>query len=69
MISVPAVYENGNILFTEPVHENRRYKVIVTFIENLEENRTSAKFVGSLTQVGETAGDLTEPFEDEWETD
>ncbi len=31
--------------------------------------RQSSSFIGSLTGVGETVGDLTEPFEDEWELD
>ncbi len=29
----------------------------------------SSSFIGSLTGVGETIGDLTAPFEDEWEVD
>jgi prevent-host-death family protein len=33
------------------------------------QNKTSKPFVGSLTGVGETVGDLCESFEDEWELD
>lgn len=72
MISIHGIYENGNIVFIEPVPEhtgNKRRKVIVTFMEELEEPRNGRKFVGSLTGVGRTMGNLTEPFGDEWELD
>jgi len=34
-----------------------------------ETNNASDPLLGALTNVGSTIGDLTEPFEDEWELD
>ena len=31
--------------------------------------RRGVSIIGSMTGVGETVGDLTEPFNDEWEVD
>lgn len=69
MLSVSALYDNGKILFIEPVPERKKFRVIITFIEELGETSISGNFVGSLTGVGKTVADLTEPFEDEWELD
>ena len=33
------------------------------------QEETPKPFIGSLTGVGQTVGDLLEPFEDEWEID
>jgi len=44
----------------------------ITHTEILPEEadiKNVSHFTGSLTGVGETVGDLTEPLEDEWETD
>ena len=33
------------------------------------QNTSPQSFIGSLTDVGETVGDLLAPFDEEWETD
>jgi hypothetical protein len=69
MLSVSALYDNGKIMFMEPVPESKKFRIIVTFVEELGETSVNGKFVGSLTGIGKTVADLTEPFEDEWELD
>lgn len=69
MLSVRGIYENGQVRLIESIPEKKRFKVIVTILEEMQESEdTSSKpFIGSLTGVGKSVGDLTEPFEDEWE--
>jgi predicted DNA-binding antitoxin AbrB/MazE fold protein len=75
MLSVEGIYTNGELKLLEPVSFPNKARVIVTIIENLEENiipqenRTEKSFIGALPDVGETIGDLTKPFNDEWEID
>ncbi|MBF0121742.1 MAG: hypothetical protein HQK79_23170 [Desulfobacterales bacterium] len=71
MLSVRGIYENGQVRLIESLPEQKRFKVIVTILEELKEteNISSKPFVGSLRGAGKTIGDLTEPFEDEWEVD
>ncbi|MCP4107919.1 MAG: hypothetical protein GY749_20640 [Desulfobacteraceae bacterium] len=73
MLSVRGIYENGQVQLLEPVFYTKRAKVIVTILEETDKTdhreESPGYFTGSLTGVGETAGDLTQPLEDEWETD
>lgn len=69
MLSVRGIYENGQVRLIELLPEKKRFKVIVTILEELKEtvNISSKPFIGSLRGVGKTVGDLIEPFEDELE--
>ncbi len=68
MLSVRGIYENGQVQLLEPIFHPKRAEVIVTVLEEAD-IRNVSPFTGSLTGVGETVGDLTEPLEDKWETD
>jgi hypothetical protein len=68
MLSVRGIYENGQVRLLEPLLYPRRAEVIVTILEEAD-IKNVPPFTGSLKGVGETVGDLTEPFEDEWEAD
>ena len=73
MLSVQGIYTNGKLKLLDPVSFPKKARVIVTIIEDLEdeivhkETKPDKPFIGALPNVGETIGDLTEPFNDEWE--
>jgi hypothetical protein len=71
MLNIRGIYENGQVRLLETIPEKKRFKVIVTILEELKEteNISSKQFIGSCRHAGKTVGDLTEPFEDEWEID
>ena len=46
----------------------KRGKPIAKLVR-IEKSTPSDPLLGALTNVGSTNGDLTEPFEDEWELD
>ena len=41
MLSIPGIYDGKSIYPTDPINDHRKYKVIITFIEEL--NNTEAE--------------------------
>lgn len=50
MLAVNGIYDGKNILLTEKVTEKRKYRVVVTFIEELEQTDDVVRDFSSQTK-------------------
>ena len=64
MLTLPGIYEHGQLLLEEPVNTEKKYKVLVTFIGEVEKTDTSKKRpFGILKGILRTPDDINDSIE------
>ncbi|MCF0073355.1 DUF2281 domain-containing protein [Dyadobacter sp. CY261] len=64
LTSVSGIYENGKIILDEIPAIQKKSKIVVTFLEEMEESITPKRRLGSLKGRIGTSDDFNNPLDD-----
>jgi len=76
MLSVPGIYENGNIKLLQKIPHIQRARVIITLLdEEWDEKKsplpstvsTTGDWLGGLSGTAQIVGDIISPLEETWD--